>query len=221
MGVYRGWLVYCHSRPVVTCWAPTVGRRDMTINTAPSMICHSSHITQLLHKAAKNISDIVFLQGNLVEFGSAQLRHHMVDTENEFDSNGRCPGTVILQEGHLSGVNITRKRPMTRWEGFSEHVFASLASITWSKISDQELFGHREVSHGHMVPWPGYHCHLCVIWSVVILSIFKTLRFSLRRWWSCGNTLLWPTKNIRKYMRGHMMLSLGVKLCTSTRERSD
>ena len=66
MGVYRGWLVYCHSRPVVTCWAPTVGRRDMTINTAPSMISHSSHITQLLHKAAKNISDIVFFTGELV-----------------------------------------------------------------------------------------------------------------------------------------------------------
>ena len=108
--------------------------------------------------------------------------------------------TLILQEGHLSGVNITRKRPMTRWEGFSEHVFASLASITWSKISDQELFGHREVSQEHMVPWLGYHCHLCVIWSVVILSILKTLLFSLRRWWSCGNILLWLTKNIRKYI---------------------
>ena len=55
MGVYRGWLVYCHSRPVVTCWAPTVGRRDMTINTAPSMICHSSHITQTKHQATKSI----------------------------------------------------------------------------------------------------------------------------------------------------------------------
>ena len=164
-----------------------------------------------------------YLKENLVEFGSAQSRHHMVETENEFDSNGQLAAVqaLRLQEGHLSGVNITRKRPMTRWEGFSEHVFASLASITWSKISDQELFGHREVSQEHMVPWPGYHCHLCVIWSVVILSIFKTLRFSLRRWWSCGNVHLWPTKNIRKYMRGQMMLSLGVKLCTSTGERSD
>ena len=94
MGVYRGWLVYCHSRPVVTCWAPSVGRRDMTINTAPSMICHSSHITQTITQGCKNICDFV-LQENLVEFGSAQSRHHMVDTENEFDSNCRCPDTDI------------------------------------------------------------------------------------------------------------------------------
>ena len=110
-----------------------------------------------------------FLQENSVEFGSAQSRHHMVDTENEFDSNAAVQ-TLILQEGHLSGVNITRKRPMT---GFSEHVFAShLAGITWSKISDQELFGHREVSHGHMVPGQGYHCHLCVIWSCQFLKLY-------------------------------------------------
>ena len=181
MGVYRGWLVYCHSRPVVTCWAPSVGRRDMTINTAPSMICHSSHITQTKHQATKSIWDLLlFLFKGELEFGSAQSRHHMVETENEFDSNGQLAAVqaLRLQEGQLSGVNITRKRPMT---GFSEHVFAShLASITWSKISVQELFGHREVSQEHMVPWPGYHCHLCVIWSVVILSIFKTLRFSLK-----------------------------------------
>ena len=36
-----------------------------------------------------------FLQENSVEFGSAQSRHHMVDTENEFDGNGRYSGTVI------------------------------------------------------------------------------------------------------------------------------
>ena len=73
MGVYRGCLVYCHSRPVVTCWAPSVGRRDMTINTVPSMICHSSHITQLLHKAAKNICDIVFYRRTRLNL--AQLSH--------------------------------------------------------------------------------------------------------------------------------------------------
>ena len=127
MGVYRGWLVYCHSRPVVTCWAPTVGRRDMTINTAPSMICQSSHITQLLHKAAKNISDIVFYRRTWLNL--AQLSHVTIWSIQKMSLTAMSAvQALILQEGHLSGVNITRKRPMT---GFSEHVFAShLAGIT-------------------------------------------------------------------------------------------
>ena len=37
----------------------------------------------------------LFLFKGELEFGSAQSRHHMVDTENEFDGNGRYPGTDI------------------------------------------------------------------------------------------------------------------------------
>ena len=143
----------------------------------------------------------------------------MVDTENEFDSNGHCPDTDI--------TGRTSQRSKYNEEKTDDRVFGTcvrLSSCWHHLIKDIRsgtiwTSGGVTWSYGPMAGLPlSSLCHLIGGYLVNFLSSTIFIKTMMELW---KYPSFWPTKNIRKYMRGQMMPSLGVKLCTSTREKSD